>query len=245
MYWVNSRERRNKQLPSFFASSENHALVFADLLTRSSITTGSLAVSPECSINRYYDPTTDEFLSIDPKVAQTDEPYVFTSDDPLNATDPLGLKKKGAVVLVSNINIGKLPPNGSVSDMPSILPKGSTPSQALRILWESGVKVPSNYVAVRASNGKGWVFRPQGNDPSEGPTIRAMEEGSNPNYPDSDFRITNSGGQALNAQGKPGSQEDTHFQYGSNEGSQAAQSAGVGNDYFSDDPTDVFVDPFE
>jgi hypothetical protein len=48
-------------------------------------------VSPECSINRYYDPTTDEFLSIDPDVAQTDQPYVFTNDDPLNAEDPLGL----------------------------------------------------------------------------------------------------------------------------------------------------------
>ena len=42
-------------------------------------------------INRYYDPTTDQFLSIDPVVAQTDQPYVFTNDDPLNAEDPLGL----------------------------------------------------------------------------------------------------------------------------------------------------------
>ncbi len=42
-------------------------------------------------INRYYDPTTDEFLSIDPDVAATDQPYVFTDDDPLNAEDPLGL----------------------------------------------------------------------------------------------------------------------------------------------------------
>ena len=43
------------------------------------------------SINRYYDPTTDQFLSIDPDVAETDQPYVFTNDDPLNASDPLGL----------------------------------------------------------------------------------------------------------------------------------------------------------
>ena len=42
-------------------------------------------------INRYYDPTTDQFLSIDPAVAQTDQPYVFTNDDPLNAEDPSGL----------------------------------------------------------------------------------------------------------------------------------------------------------
>jgi hypothetical protein len=42
-------------------------------------------------INRYYDPTTDEFLNIDPKVAESNQPYVFTNDNPLNATDPLGL----------------------------------------------------------------------------------------------------------------------------------------------------------
>jgi hypothetical protein len=42
-------------------------------------------------INRYYDPTTDQFMSIDPEVATTDQPYVFTNDDPLNAGDPLGL----------------------------------------------------------------------------------------------------------------------------------------------------------
>jgi RHS repeat-associated protein len=45
--------------------------------------------------NRYYDPTTDQFLSVDPKVSQTDQPYVFTGDSPLNATDPLGLFRAG------------------------------------------------------------------------------------------------------------------------------------------------------
>ncbi len=46
---------------------------------------------PERTINRYYDPTTDQFLSIDPALMVTDQPYMFTNDDPLNATDPLGL----------------------------------------------------------------------------------------------------------------------------------------------------------
>jgi hypothetical protein len=44
-------------------------------------------------VNRYYDPTTDQFLSIDPDVAATDQPYLFTNDNPLNAEDPMGLKK--------------------------------------------------------------------------------------------------------------------------------------------------------
>jgi hypothetical protein len=43
-------------------------------------------------MNRYYDPVTDEFMSIDPDVADTDQPYVFTNDNPLNAEDPLGLR---------------------------------------------------------------------------------------------------------------------------------------------------------
>lgn len=42
-------------------------------------------------VDRYYDPTTDQFLSVDPDVAATDQPYAFTGDDPLNATDPDGL----------------------------------------------------------------------------------------------------------------------------------------------------------
>jgi hypothetical protein len=49
------------------------------------------SVALECSINRYYDPTTDEFLSIDPLVRFTHQPYIFTNDDPINATDPSGL----------------------------------------------------------------------------------------------------------------------------------------------------------
>jgi RHS repeat-associated protein len=40
---------------------------------------------------RYYDPTTAQFLSRDPLVNTTGQPYAYTTDDPLNATDPSGL----------------------------------------------------------------------------------------------------------------------------------------------------------
>jgi hypothetical protein len=46
-------------------------------------------------IAHYYDPSTDQFLSVDPDVAETDQPYAFTGDDPLNATDPSGLMVNG------------------------------------------------------------------------------------------------------------------------------------------------------
>jgi hypothetical protein len=44
----------------------------------------------EVLVDRYYDPATDQFLSVDPLVAETGQPYAFTGDDPVNATDSLG-----------------------------------------------------------------------------------------------------------------------------------------------------------
>jgi RHS repeat-associated protein len=40
---------------------------------------------------RYYDPATAEFLSRDPKVAKSWDPYAYAAGDPLNAADPSGL----------------------------------------------------------------------------------------------------------------------------------------------------------
>ena len=42
-------------------------------------------------INRYYDPSTGQFLSVDPLVGITDQPYQYVGGDPLNFIDPLGL----------------------------------------------------------------------------------------------------------------------------------------------------------
>jgi len=42
-------------------------------------------------VRRYYDPTTSQFLSVDPLVDETHTPYAFTGGDPVNAADPLGL----------------------------------------------------------------------------------------------------------------------------------------------------------
>jgi hypothetical protein len=50
-----------------------------------------LVLPRRCRNNRYYDPTTDQFLSVDPDVTTTDKPYVFTNDDSLNVEDPAGL----------------------------------------------------------------------------------------------------------------------------------------------------------
>jgi RHS repeat-associated protein len=41
--------------------------------------------------NRWYDPATAQFLTIDPAIAQTQAPYTYTSDNPLSQSDPTGL----------------------------------------------------------------------------------------------------------------------------------------------------------
>jgi hypothetical protein len=65
-------------------------------------------------VHRYYDPQTDQFLSVDPDVMETGQPYAFTGDDPLNATDPLGLDK----VYVIRTKSGRIKYVGRTNQLP-------------------------------------------------------------------------------------------------------------------------------
>jgi len=51
-------------------------------------------------IGRYYDPATGQFLSVDPLVDETGQPYAYTGDDPVNAVDPTGLCSSNGIFLV-------------------------------------------------------------------------------------------------------------------------------------------------
>ena len=42
-------------------------------------------------VNRYYDPSVGQFISVDPAASSTNQPYVFVGGDPINRMDPLGL----------------------------------------------------------------------------------------------------------------------------------------------------------
>jgi RHS repeat-associated protein len=42
-------------------------------------------------VNRYYDPSTDRFISVDPLVSATGQPFSYADDDPVNGSDPSGL----------------------------------------------------------------------------------------------------------------------------------------------------------
>jgi hypothetical protein len=44
-----------------------------------------------CSVRRYYDPQTGQFINVDPAVDQTEAPYAYVSGDPVDGVDPLGL----------------------------------------------------------------------------------------------------------------------------------------------------------
>ena len=56
-------------------------------------------------INRYYDPSTGQFLSVDPLVGITDQPYQYVGGDPINGSDPSGLTTEG-LCLSSQLYIG-------------------------------------------------------------------------------------------------------------------------------------------
>ena len=49
-------------------------------------------------VHRYYDPSTGQFLSVDPLAAETGTPYAFTGGDPVNGRDPSGLGILGAIL---------------------------------------------------------------------------------------------------------------------------------------------------
>ena len=63
---------------------------------------------------RYYDPTTSQFLTVDPLVASTGEPYAYVSGNPMNTVDPSGLIgfSIGPVKVGDGCPLGKNP-NGS------------------------------------------------------------------------------------------------------------------------------------
>jgi RHS repeat-associated protein len=42
-------------------------------------------------VNRYYSPTTGQFISVDPEIAQTLAPYGYADGNPITNTDPTGL----------------------------------------------------------------------------------------------------------------------------------------------------------
>ena len=53
-------------------------------------TTRSIPRAPRRSIHRYYDPGTGQFVSVDPMLDMTGQPYSFADDNPVDTADPSG-----------------------------------------------------------------------------------------------------------------------------------------------------------
>ncbi len=62
---------------------------------------------------RYYDPITGQFLSRDPMLTSSREPYAYTADDPLNASDPSGELLDYTI----SYGLGEFGPNAAVIAM--------------------------------------------------------------------------------------------------------------------------------
>jgi hypothetical protein len=56
-------------------------------------------------LDRYYDPTTGQFLTVDPNVAQTGQPYAYTGDNPVNETAANGTCVKGLGFLCKTVHV--------------------------------------------------------------------------------------------------------------------------------------------
>ena len=48
-------------------------------------------------VNRYYDPNTGQFLTVDPALGTTNQPYTYADNNPVTNVDPLGESFWGAV----------------------------------------------------------------------------------------------------------------------------------------------------
>ena len=54
--------------------------------------------------HRYYDPSTAQFISVDPAVAQTAQPFSYGCNDPVNYSDPSGLGPSAEQTLQGDVN---------------------------------------------------------------------------------------------------------------------------------------------
>ena len=57
---------------------------------------------------RYYDPTTAQFTTVDPLQAQTQQPYDYTTGDPINLDDPSGLMTRSLLATLTPRGLGGL-----------------------------------------------------------------------------------------------------------------------------------------
>ena len=203
---------------------------------------------------RYYDPQTCQFLTIDPLVGITGEPYSYTAGNPLNMSDPSGLfdwgdvgnfvqqhagtiaavgyvavagavvtcavftlgicAVAGAVAVSADVATGGVLIGGGTLAASAFMPPGEgvVPGDSACPVAQSAdlPGLPADWSARQADNGKGWVYQAPGPHLNQNSnSYRVMEPTDK--YPNGYVRFYNKHGQPIRADGKPGSQSETHF----------------------------------
>jgi RHS repeat-associated protein len=100
------------------------------------------------ALARYYDPSTGQFLTVDPKVATTLSPYGYAKGDPLNASDPGGLTNDASSGGFGNLTSG--PEAGcyvNLSGGPALCPVGNGQVAPLGSGPAGGSSLAPNYAS--------------------------------------------------------------------------------------------------
>jgi RHS repeat-associated protein len=178
---------------------------------------------------RYYDPVTAQFLTVDPLVGQTNAPYGYTGDNPLNATDPTGLCGWAcwSIEILGNIAIGAQDAGEEwfTGGVASVAIPGENIAEEAAIYelahgsdgnwiagsdsdWSTPKGVKPGWQSRPANNSKGTVWqRPGAYRNSD--SIRIMDPTDR--YPNGYVRFYNSHNQAIGINGDSGPNETTHI----------------------------------
>lgn len=116
---------------------------------------------------RYYDPTTAQFLTVDPAVEQTLSAYGYTTNNPLNLIDPTGLWSLGGFIhkhaaVISHINAIATAVTGVAAlagTVCTVLTSGACAPVAAAVFWTSYAVMMTTQVALnydKCAYGSGW-----------------------------------------------------------------------------------------
>jgi RHS repeat-associated protein len=115
---------------------------------------------------RYYDPQTAQFVSVDPLVSLTQDPYAYAADDSMNLADPQGLIGGGVCFSASgNLTLPFLPGGPQVTASKCLVAAIGPSGVSVGVVRTAGVSVSRG--SPGGSFGPGVIFTPDASSVSE------------------------------------------------------------------------------